>query len=110
MESNGDIIKRTARGFWNKYIPGATILVIGVFTAVIFILIADLFEEDGLGNRVMLKFAEGAMFVGSAGLIGIIFTYISSYRDGGSRNISPDDQIIANGMILNKKIIYEIGE
>lgn len=109
-ETNGQIIKRTAKSFWNKYIPGGTILVIGVFTAVIFILIADLFEKDGLWNRVALKFAEGAMFVGSAGLIGIIFTYINSYRNGGN-GISTDSQYItSDGTVLNKKIIYEIGE
>lgn len=108
-ESNGEVIRRTARSFWNKYIPGGTILVIGVFTAVVFILIADLFEKGGLGNRVMLKFAEASMFVGSAGLIGIVYTYVNSYRDGGQGSISPNDQFITkDGIVLNKKIIYEL--
>lgn len=105
-ESNGEIIKRTAKSFWNKYIPGGTILVIGVLIAIVFIFIADLFEKDGLGNRIMLKFAEASMFVGSAGLIGIVYTYINSYRNSGNC-ISSDDIINTKFGVLNKKVIYE---
>jgi len=110
MPTNGEITRNALDKFFKSYGTGVVFLTIGIVLAIIFIVIADLFEEKGLPNRILNKLAEASMFIGGAGLIGTIYIFINDFKNRSlpDKFGSLETVFCKDVGMFKRKVFYEV--